>query len=249
MPSVLYDYAELVKRGDRYTRTANLHRRAVRRDSNGQTASQRFRIKAERCYESAVMLLCNTLESDASRNPLYDPALAAQVQQWLDRDVDARDGFQPEITAEVCHACVGEKANNHKMQIVQLLGKGCVSTGGSVLHLLMLHLIYFTKKKGVSDMQGRNLAEATRSFSILFVVLFAIFGAFGKITFTNYFLPLLTVGALLISMQMPLELTKYKGGDDEQMFAKKDLLANTWFTRIICIWLGTAVALIFVYAV
>lgn len=110
MPGVLYDYAELVKRGDRYTRTANLHRRAVKRDSCGQTASQRFRIKAERCYESAVMLLCNTLESDALRNPLYDPELATQVQQWLDRDVDTRDGFQPDITAEGVPRLRGRKS-------------------------------------------------------------------------------------------------------------------------------------------
>jgi hypothetical protein len=112
MPGVLYDYAELVKLGDKYTRTANLHRRAVKRDAYGQTAGQRYHIKAERCYEKAVMLLCNVLESDARRNPLYDLALAAEVQLWLDRDVDTRDGYQPYISAEGVPRLRGRKSKH-----------------------------------------------------------------------------------------------------------------------------------------
>ena len=98
-------------------------------------------------------------------------------------------------------------------------------------------------------MQGRNLASATRDFAVLFVVLYAIFGSFGEINFTNYFLPILTVGVLLVSMQMLLEVTKYRGEDDETNIAKKDLIANTWFARIFCIWLGVAVTLYISYAV
>jgi len=100
MPSVLHDYQALLKLGDRYTSLSKLHRRAVKRDTHGQTSSQRFRIKAEACYESAVQMICDKLELDPTRNPLPNHALAAEVQQWLDRDVDTRDGFQPDIYAE-----------------------------------------------------------------------------------------------------------------------------------------------------
>lgn len=127
MPGVLYDYAELIKQGDRYTRTTNLHRHAVKRDSHGQTASQRYLVKAESCYEQAVMLLCNVLELDTTRNPNPNPTLATEVQQWLDRDVDTRDGFQPDITAEGVPRLRGSKSkysqDSHRAVVGQRLRK------------------------------------------------------------------------------------------------------------------------------
>ena len=40
MPSVLCDYMQYVKDGDKYTRLANLFRRSTKRDANGKTAFQ-----------------------------------------------------------------------------------------------------------------------------------------------------------------------------------------------------------------
>jgi hypothetical protein len=110
MPSVLYDYVALLKLGDKYTRIANLHRRAVKRDTHGRTAHTRYLVKAEACYEQAVVLVCNALELDTSRNPNADPVLAANVQRWLDRDVDTRDGFEPRISAECVPRLRGSKS-------------------------------------------------------------------------------------------------------------------------------------------
>jgi hypothetical protein len=110
MPSVLYDYVALLKLGDKYTRIANLHLRAVKRDTYGRTARKRYLVKAEACYEQAVILVCNALELDTSRNPNADPVLAANVQRWLDREVDTRDGFEPRTSAECVPRLRGSKS-------------------------------------------------------------------------------------------------------------------------------------------
>ena len=110
MPSMLLDYAEIVKRGDKYERIANLFRRAVKRDTNGRTARQRYLVKAERSYETAVQMLCNVLELDPTRNPNADVAQAANVARWLDREVDTRDGYQPDITREGVPRLRGSKS-------------------------------------------------------------------------------------------------------------------------------------------
>lgn len=110
MPAVLSDYAEHIKRGDKYTRIANLFRRAVKRDTHGQTAQKRYLVRAERSYEIAVQMLCDVLELDPQRNPNCNAALASEVARWLDREVDTRDGHQPDITQEGVPRLRGRKS-------------------------------------------------------------------------------------------------------------------------------------------
>ena len=99
MPVQLIDYMDMVRKGDNYTRIANLFKYKQRiRHANGKTAYSKYETLAERCYEQAVMDLCNMLETDATKNPKADYTLASAITQWLDRDVDTRDGFAPDIT-------------------------------------------------------------------------------------------------------------------------------------------------------
>jgi hypothetical protein len=96
MPSILYDYMQYVKDGDKYTRLANLFRRSTKRDANGKTAYQRMETKAESCYEEAVMLLTNAIDTNPLRNPMPDVQLSNEIQRWLDRDVSCELGFEPD---------------------------------------------------------------------------------------------------------------------------------------------------------
>ena len=99
MPVQLIDYMDMVRKGDNYTRIANLFKNKQRiRHANGKTAYSKYETLAERCYEQAVMDLCNMLETDATKNPKADYTLASAITRWLDRDVDTRDGFAPDIT-------------------------------------------------------------------------------------------------------------------------------------------------------
>lgn len=98
MPSILYDYMQYIKDGDKYTRIANLFRRSVKRDANGKTAYQRMDTKAESCYEEAVMLLTNAIDTNPLRNPMPDAQLSNEIQRWLDRDVSCEIGFEPDIS-------------------------------------------------------------------------------------------------------------------------------------------------------
>lgn len=101
MPVVLMRYHELVIEGDKFTKLAALHRKRSRKyDSNGRTASQRFAYKAESSYEAALIELVNVLDTEITRNPQVNPALAAQVQQWLDREVSVEPEHQPGLCAE-----------------------------------------------------------------------------------------------------------------------------------------------------
>jgi hypothetical protein len=96
MPSVLCDYMQYVKDGDKYTRLANLFRRSTKRDAKGKTAFQRMETKAESCYEEAVMLLTNAIDTNPLRNPMPDVQLSNEIQRWLDRDVSCELGFEPD---------------------------------------------------------------------------------------------------------------------------------------------------------
>lgn len=99
MPIQLIDYMDMVRKGDKYTRIANLFKNKQRiRHANGKTAYSKYETLAEGCYEQAVMDLCNMLETDASKKPNVDYTLASAITRWLDRDVDTRDGFAPDIT-------------------------------------------------------------------------------------------------------------------------------------------------------
>jgi len=98
MPAVLVDYMSTVKQGDKYERMANMHRRSKKRDHRGRTAAMRYRDMAEGCYESALMDLLAVLDTDPQTNPKPDVQLAAEVQHWLDRDVDTRHGHAPDCS-------------------------------------------------------------------------------------------------------------------------------------------------------
>ena len=96
MPSILYDYMQYVKDGDKYTRLANLFRRSTKRDGKGKTAFQRMETKAESCYEEAVMLLTNAIDTNPLRNFMPDIQQSHEIQRWLDRDVSCELGFEPD---------------------------------------------------------------------------------------------------------------------------------------------------------
>lgn len=98
MPMILYDYMQYIKDGDRYTRLANLFRRSVKRDANGKTAFQRMDTKAEGCYEEAVMIITNAIDTNPLRNPMPDVQLSNEILRWLDRDVSAEMGYGPDIS-------------------------------------------------------------------------------------------------------------------------------------------------------
>ena len=99
MPIQFIDYMDMVRKGDKYTRIANLFKYKQRiRHANGKTAYSKYETLAEGCYEDAVMHLCSYLETDATKNPKADYTLASAITRWLDRDVDTRDGFAPDIT-------------------------------------------------------------------------------------------------------------------------------------------------------
>lgn len=96
MPWQLVDYMRTIKQGDKYQRMAHMHKRSVKRDQRGQTATQRYETLAEGCYESAVMDLMAVLDTDPMTNPGVDAAAAKSVQQWLDRAVDTTHGTTPD---------------------------------------------------------------------------------------------------------------------------------------------------------
>ena len=99
MPVQLIDYMDMVRKGDNYTRIANLFKNKQRiRHANGKTAYSKYETLAEGCYEDAVMHLCSYLETDATKNPNVDYTLASVITRWLDREVDTSDGFAPDIT-------------------------------------------------------------------------------------------------------------------------------------------------------
>ena len=99
MPVQLIDYMDMVRKGDNYTRIANLFKNKQRiRHANGKTAYSKFEALAESCYEDALMQLCSYLETDSTKNPNVDYKLATAIARWLDRDVDTSDGMAPDIT-------------------------------------------------------------------------------------------------------------------------------------------------------
>jgi hypothetical protein len=97
MPALLHDYEQQIKLGGTYTTMAAMHRgrNVQKRDAQGRTAAQRYTYKAEAMYESAIMLLTNVLDSDRTRNPNYNSAVAGDIAKWLDRDVSVEPGEQP----------------------------------------------------------------------------------------------------------------------------------------------------------
>ena len=101
MPVQLIDYMDMVRKGDKYTRIANLFKKKRRVVSAlGKSAYTKYDTLAEGCYEEAVMDLCNMLETDSKKSPYVDYKLIGEISRWLDRPVDTRLGYAPDITQE-----------------------------------------------------------------------------------------------------------------------------------------------------
>ncbi len=98
MPQLLVDYADKIRKGDRYTRIANMFRHTTKRDAMGKTASGRYEALAFGEYEEAIMDLVNVLETDPERTPYVDHALICQIVRWLDRDVETKPGYEPGVS-------------------------------------------------------------------------------------------------------------------------------------------------------
>jgi hypothetical protein len=122
LPVFLIDYAELLKQGDRYTRTANLFRRSKKRDMNGFTAFSRYENKAFGYYEEAVAQLVNVLEMDKTKNPFPNPILACTIERWLDREVKTEAGFEPDVSIEGVPRIRGSASKYCLMKTRQVVG-------------------------------------------------------------------------------------------------------------------------------
>jgi hypothetical protein len=123
MPSILYDYMQYVKDGDKYTRLANLFRRSTKCDANGTTAFQRMETKAESCYEEAVMLLTNAIDTNPLRNPMPDVQQSHEIQRWLDRDVNCELGFEPDACITSVPRIRGVKSKFAQVSAAPVIGQ------------------------------------------------------------------------------------------------------------------------------
>ena len=110
MPVFLEDYVAKIRKGDRYTRIANMFKHTTKRDARGRTAFGRYEALAEGEYEDAVMDLLNALETDPERTPYIDHALISQIVRWLDREVDTTHGNAPGITVSEVPRLRGSKS-------------------------------------------------------------------------------------------------------------------------------------------
>ena len=123
MPSILCDYMQYVKDGDKYTRLANLFQRSTKRDAQGKTAFQRMETKAESYYEDAVMLLTNAIDTNPLRNPMPDIQLSNEILRWLDRDVSCELGFEPDACITSVPRIRGSKCKFAQISAVPTVGQ------------------------------------------------------------------------------------------------------------------------------
>ena len=123
MPSVLCDYMQYIKDGDKYTRLANLFQRSTKRDAKGKTAFQRMETKAESYYEDAVMLLTNAIDTNPLRNPMPDIQLSNEILRWLDRDVSCELGFEPDACITGVPRIRGSKSKFAQTSAVPTVGQ------------------------------------------------------------------------------------------------------------------------------
>jgi hypothetical protein len=123
MPSILCDYMQYVKDGDKYTRLANLFQRSTKRDAKGKTAFQRMETKAESYYEDAVMLLTNAIDTNPLRNPIPDVQLSNEILRWLDRDVSCELGFEPDACITSVPRIRGSKSKFAQISAVPTVGQ------------------------------------------------------------------------------------------------------------------------------
>jgi macrodomain Ter protein organizer (MatP/YcbG family) len=123
IPWQLQEYMQQIRRGDRYTRIANLFKHAKKRDYNGRTAYQRYLHKAESCYEEAVMDLLNYIDTDPKTNANVDAALAGEILRCLDRDVTAKHGDAPDISASGVPRVRGTKSKYTQVDAQPVIGQ------------------------------------------------------------------------------------------------------------------------------
>ena len=122
MPYQLREYLQQVSEGDRCMRIRNLFQRSKKRDAQGKTAFARWEQKAESAYEDAVMTLTNLLDTDPQRNPFPNPALSAEIQRFLDRDVNCEPGFEPGADQQSVPRIRGSKSKYTQMESHPVVG-------------------------------------------------------------------------------------------------------------------------------
>lgn len=161
MPTILYDYMQYVKDGDKYTRIANLFRRSTKRDANGKTAYQRMDTKAEACYEEAVMLLTNAIDTNPLRNPMPDVQLSNEIQRWLDRDVSCEIGFEPDISITGVPRIRGVKSKFAQVSAAPVIGQRLRQywRQREVLARTALALLYNTEQIDAATEQGLEITS------------------------------------------------------------------------------------------
>jgi hypothetical protein len=124
IPWQLRDYMELIRKGDYYTRISNLFKNKQRiKHPNGKTAFSKYDTLAEGFYEEALMDLCNYVESDPLRNPNPDSSLIFAITQWLDRDVDTRDGFGSDISQVGVPRLKGSRSRFSQCKSIPVVGE------------------------------------------------------------------------------------------------------------------------------
>ena len=123
VPLALLDYIEKIKKGDRYTRIANMFKHSKKRDTKGQTAFGRYESLAESEYEDAIMDLVNVLETDPKRTPYVDYELINQVVSLLDREVDTRPGYEPGVTVSEVPRLRGSKSKYSLISAQPVVGE------------------------------------------------------------------------------------------------------------------------------
>ena len=165
IPWELQEYMQQIRSGDRYTRIANLFKHATKRDYKGLTAYQRYLNKAEGCYEEAVMDLLNYIDTDPKTNPNADSALAGEILRCLDRDVSAKHGEGPDITASGVPRVRGTKSKYTQIDAHPVVGERLRKhwRQREALCSAALELIYDEPDEALTERQQEKLRQRFQS--------------------------------------------------------------------------------------
>ena len=161
IPWQLQEYMQQIRSGDRYTRIANLFKRCKKRDHNGRTAFGRYEAKAFGCYEEAVMDLLNYIDTDPKTNPNADAALAGEILRCLDRDVSAKHGEGPDISASGVPRVRGTKSKYTQIDAQPVVGERLRRhwRQREALCAAALELIYDEPDEALSEQQQEKLRQ------------------------------------------------------------------------------------------
>ena len=165
IPWELQEYMQKIRAGDRYTRIANLFKHAKKQDYNGRTAYQRYLYKAEGCYEDAVMDLLGYIDTDPKTNPNVDTALAGEILRCLDRDVSAKHGESPDITALGVPRVRGTKSKYTQIDAQPVVGERLRRhwRQREALCSAALELIYDEPDEAMTERQQEKLRQRFQS--------------------------------------------------------------------------------------